>query len=461
MIKMGRLLILTLIIITSISGLTTAIQEYTNSPQLSEKLYTPDLSKVKLTKIGSGVVSTKQFNGELVLEKTQYCDGNGAYFNLPTEYDRSKGVIVIEADIYNYEQWSGCNEVSVILGNSKNQGYAVGYSAFDGHDMWVSYKPDASGTDIHLDSISIVNTLGNRWVHTKLIIYPSGYIKGVLYDYQTGNSWSVIVKDNRITKFNRILILDGNDYRVKNIKVYYDYSEGYCPDSCSIVTPDYYIQIPNDADFGSAYDSKYGWGDYVRVATLNDGQPAIYKHTEPDPRGGAYVLPVTLDRTKYNIVIEADVMKPSTVNYNGLRFGLEDSNWNGYTTYIATYNPFKLGYEQRHAGLYSSIKYNTLSVGYSAGEWIHVRMILYSDGRVYVSITKNGVVYAKTWTDSTYNQFDRVVIRGGYPFYYRNFKVYALSSDPLSVILSNDLNCDFYIVSKFAKLLNIEVRYLI
>lgn len=449
-----KMFVLVLVWFISLSGVSAWYVDqnhYVNFRGVVSSNLSIDPSAVDLKQVGSGVVVLDYFNGELVFHKKSECDGNGAYFELPVEFDRNRGAIVVEADIYNYDSYSGCNEVSIILADDSGKGYATGYSAIDGQEMWVSYRPGMSSTDVHLGEISI-DDLGNRWVHTTLIIYPSGHLKGIVYDYETGKSWNTVAYDDKVWRFSRMVILDGNDYRIKNVRVYYDFSE---VSPYPVVESEFYYEVPNDTDFGQSYDSQYGWYDYASVVTLSDGEPAIYKHTQPDPRGGALVFPVTLDRFKYNIVIEADVMKTSTSKYNGLRFGLEDSNWDGYSFYADLGGGY-LGYDLRDNGVATIYKVDK-GFSYSANKWVHAKMILFSSGEIYTELIIDENKYTYRTTDATYNLFDRIVIRGGYPFYYRNMRVYAVKDDPLYVSLVDDVKGTVYLSDDMIRLGEVEV----
>ncbi|ABR56644.1 conserved hypothetical protein [Methanococcus aeolicus Nankai-3] len=146
-----------------------------------------------------------------------------------------------------------------------------------------------------------------------------------------------------------------------------------------------------------------------------------------DPSGGYYILPKQYNRT---ISLQGWIYRPYASSWAGPidRVGLEDENFNGYTIAVS-HSSNEIWIDKRTNGGANSIS-NKISWNPPENEWYKFKLYIYSNGTITLKIYNESMDYQKevSANDNTYKSFDRIVIRGGHPYYV----------DDLRVIPSND-----------------------
>ncbi len=180
--------------------------------------------------------------------------------------------------------------------------------------------------------------------------------------------------------------------------------------------------------FFDNFETWSGWYTYLSgvlaqsTAYKVDGSYSAYKGNNGDPNGGYKLIGVTLNRNT-PFVVEAYVLRPgSTSTSLWDRFGIVDSNGNGYG-FAERLDISGVGLDIRSS--YSgNLNYGTYSTIISTGAWHLCSLIVTPTWVASVIYTPTGALDGKyNSTDTTYSTFDRVYIFGGYPYYVDDLKI--------------------------------------
>ncbi len=177
--------------------------------------------------------------------------------------------------------------------------------------------------------------------------------------------------------------------------------------------------------FFDHFDSWSGWNNYGPGAvqqdnTSNPGISTLAKITTCDPNGGFKLMGSTL--SEFRMITREIRLNEGGSSCSWNRYGIENSSYNGYNirrNADFNQNNKQFGYERRTGG--SASNTNNSNMNHPRNIWYRIELkrcaansnnlsaSLYSDDR-----TEIGTV---TGTDTQYNSFDRVTIRGGRPYY--------------------------------------------
>jgi len=184
------------------------------------------------------------------------------------------------------------------------------------------------------------------------------------------------------------------------------------PSASSESTSDVFVYFFDDFDEWKGW-SKYGSGnvDQYRYS----GDQVLRKKDYCDPYGGYKLIGTTISNFRL-IVKERRDAEGSVCGWD--RYGLEDGNWDGYNVrrqaYVSSTGQF--GYEKRDNA--KSVSYKTISMTQPYKNWYITELKRYGSSLSAVLYKGNREkVGSVSGSDSSFSSFDRIVIRGGRPYY--------------------------------------------
>jgi len=174
-----------------------------------------------------------------------------------------------------------------------------------------------------------------------------------------------------------------------------------------------------------------GWERYLdgeisltdEVAPIT-GNHCLKKDSKNDPHGGFK----TVGYFGLGFVFSGWIFRPSSKKGGkGDRIAIEDNSFNGYGFSIAHGSKF-LVIERRDSGIPTEIS-GRVPFNAPKDAWYNFNFHSTPDGKFAIHINdKNGNrLSAITAVDSKYNNFDRIVIHGGHPYYVDGLKIVATS----------------------------------
>lgn len=199
-------------------------------------------------------------------------------------------------------------------------------------------------------------------------------------------------------------------------------------------------------EFYDNFEAWEGWQEYGNgvVSQSNevayDGSYSLKKDQRNDPNGGYKLIGKTIGRA---ILIEGYVYRPSPWNGGPSdRVGLEDGNFDGYSITI-NHNGDFIRLDKRTSGDPTSIS-DRGSWNPPENGWYFFRMIIgeqeivmevydASDADRYNVGTGTASVSV---IDTTYSQFDRVVVHGGYEYYVDSLRIRKYA-DPMPTVTAS------------------------
>lgn len=173
-----------------------------------------------------------------------------------------------------------------------------------------------------------------------------------------------------------------------------------------------------------------GWERYLdgeisltnEVAPIN-GKNCLKKNNKNDPHGGFKVVEYSFG---LGFVFSGWIYRPSSqAGGKGDRIAIEDSSFNGYGFSVAHGTKF-LVIERRESGIAIEIS-GRVPFNAPQDSWYNFNFHSTPDGKFAVHINdKNGDrLSAITAVDSKFNNFDRIVVHGGHPYYVSSLKIVA------------------------------------
>ena len=170
---------------------------------------------------------------------------------------------------------------------------------------------------------------------------------------------------------------------------------------------------------------KYGYGNVYQDTTyVYQGSYSLKKGDYCDPNGGYKLIGKTITvSSTLGIAVEAWDYRPESLGTDCPvdRFGIEDSNFNGYTTVISRYGG-DLGIDVRTGGRPTP---HTIPVPLGSVPYF-VRLIIFAGKQIiqlYSDPEMKTLVAQYSISDSSYTSFDRVVVHGGRPYWLDNLRV--------------------------------------
>lgn len=185
-----------------------------------------------------------------------------------------------------------------------------------------------------------------------------------------------------------------------------------------------------------------GWSDYGTGVVQHDttkfsDTKVLSKLSKCDPNGGYKEIGATL--SEFRLIAREIRLNEGGTGCSWNRYGLENQDYNGYNIRRNAdgAGTNKFGFERRNSGSHSNV--NDANFNQPRENWYRTELrrceattnnissTLYNDDRT--------VIGSRTGTDTTYDTFDRLTIRGGFP-YYVDFMAVAkyTCSDPTYVI---------------------------
>jgi len=203
---------------------------------------------------------------------------------------------------------------------------------------------------------------------------------------------------------------DGNYY------AYYGYSGETADPPSNQINVWHFWDDFSDGDISDWIN--YGSGAVVLDA--EDGNYVLKKTANNDPNGG-YVTFTTL--SDYELTFLTDRINTSGGSQN--RYGIEDSDLNGYGLQITTFTDSgQLGIERRAAGSGTTIASVPIT-GLGLNTWYRA-LFRRHEGDFYCAIYSypvNELLYEVSVSNATYTSFDRFVVHGGYEYWIDDIRV--------------------------------------
>ncbi|MDY6865385.1 MAG: DUF2341 domain-containing protein [Halobacteriota archaeon] len=193
-------------------------------------------------------------------------------------------------------------------------------------------------------------------------------------------------------------------------------------------------------EFFDDFDAWVGWGDYgsgVVEWSSYGSEYILEKNGSCDPNGGWKSLGGSISNYRL-ITKERRDSSGSDCSMN--RYGVEDSSYNGYGIYRTGYTSSNgnFGFERRTTGSGGSAQYITFGQPYD--NWYVTELKRNGDtlNASLFSVDRN-LIGSESGTDSTHTgPFDRVVIRGGRPYYIEWIALAKYSGSELSYIIGDE-----------------------
>ena len=174
--------------------------------------------------------------------------------------------------------------------------------------------------------------------------------------------------------------------------------------------------------FSDDFELWTGWNNYGlgtvswSTAVAHGGVASLKKDGNNDPNGGYKLLGQTIG---LDVELEGWIYRPSPWSGGGAdRLAIEDSSFNGYGFQISHDNNYAY-IERRDSGspttLGSSVSFNP-----PENAWYKFLFQMLCGGKFNLYIYDQNLNLLASITnvsDTTYNQFDRVVVHGGYEYY--------------------------------------------
>lgn len=182
---------------------------------------------------------------------------------------------------------------------------------------------------------------------------------------------------------------------------------------------------PNTFVFFDDFNTWQGWSNYGTGQVESDnttipGTSSLAKTTKCDPNGGFKPLGSTLN--EFRLISREIRLNEGGTGCSWNRYGVEDANYNGYNIRrnadFASNNQ-KFGFERRNGGSASNAR--DAGMNHPREIWYRTELrrceattnnitaVLYGDDRSVIGTVNN--------TDQAYDSFDRITIRGGFPYY--------------------------------------------
>jgi len=177
-------------------------------------------------------------------------------------------------------------------------------------------------------------------------------------------------------------------------------------------------------DFGSFA----GWEQYLegRVSHSKEvrphtGQFCLKKEHKNDPHGGYKIIGRSIG---LGFIFSGWIFRPSgQPGGKGDRVGIENMEFNGYGFSVAHGTNFA-AIERRDNGRPSDIS-KRINFNPPQNSWYQFEFHSSSDGKfaLYLNNSQGDRLLGISAVDSKYNQFDRIVIHGGQPYYIDDIKI--------------------------------------
>ncbi|HDM35728.1 MAG TPA: DUF2341 domain-containing protein [Candidatus Syntrophoarchaeum butanivorans] len=173
-------------------------------------------------------------------------------------------------------------------------------------------------------------------------------------------------------------------------------------------------------EFFDDFDAWSGWSNYGSGTvewTSYGSEYVLKKNGSCDPSGGWKSLGIQV--TDYRLVTRERREKEGS-DCGMDRYGIEDSSYNGYNIYRRAYTSGSgsFGFERRTGGSSTGRWYKGLSQPYNNWYIIELRRDGSNFNASFFDGDDRGYIGSQTGSDSVHQgPFDRVVIRGGRPYY--------------------------------------------
>ena len=193
--------------------------------------------------------------------------------------------------------------------------------------------------------------------------------------------------------------------------------------------------------FFDGFETWRGWTNYGSGTVSQSseesyiGEYSLKKSDNNDPNGGYKLLKKSVGR---DIILEGYTYRPSPWSGGSIdRIGVEDSSFNGYSFRVHHTQNY-ISIDRRTGGSATEISIR-VSWDPPENEWYFWRLMLYSNGSItFSTYYVNGTLAASvSTTDSTYSQFDRVVVHGGYEYYVDNLCLKSINSNYEHIAMVN------------------------
>jgi hypothetical protein len=337
-----------------------------------------------------------------------YIEGRYRWVNLPSPINDDKWHFIAWV-------WDGSRSKVYIDGNLVlNRAQPGGALDIDPDGLWLGQEQDS---------------VGDRWDEEQAFV---GYMDEVKIYARALSEEEILALYNAKVKPNyydvRFTYYDGS----KEVKIpYWMESDGRfwikVPHISGTVTCYIYYGNPNVTTksnggdvfiFFDDFDNWNGWTNYGSGSVSQykyNGDYVLEKSDNCDPNGGYKLLGTTVSNFKL-IVKERRDAEGSDCPYD--RYGLEDDNWNGYGIYRKGYTTSTgyFGWERRDNANGVNQHYTILNQPYK--DWYITELKRYGSS-INATLYKGDrtLIGYETGSDSSYSSFDRVVIRGGRPYY--------------------------------------------